>query len=121
MGGYNSSFKPPADFPALRRMSIDLGIEGDPNITLAGYFAVTSNSVQVGGELDVHATGYGITLDAFVKTETIFIFSPFSFDATIEAGVHVDFIGIGFTVSLHGHLSGPSPWHIDAKVCASVC
>jgi hypothetical protein len=120
MGGFNSNFRPPPDFPALQRMTVDLGVKGNPSITLAGYLAITSNSVQVGGELDVSASGYGITLNAVLKAEAIFIFSPFSFVAKIDAGVHVDFLGVGLSVGLHGQLSGPSPWLIDARVCASL-
>ena len=48
------------------------------------------------------------------------MFAPFSFTATLDAGVHLTFHGVGFTVRLHGKLMGPSPWRIEAKVCASL-
>jgi hypothetical protein len=35
--------------------------------------------------------------------------------------VHVDFHGFGIGVSLHGELSGPTPWHFKGKACVEIC
>ena len=59
-------------------MALDLGQHGSASITVSGFFAVTSNTVQVGGDARLHAGGSGIALDASVSVKALFVFSPFS-------------------------------------------
>jgi hypothetical protein len=120
VGGFHPAFQPPPGFPALKRMSVDLGRNGNPSILLTGFFAITSNTAQVGGALALHASGSGVTLDASISVKAIFIFSPFAFEAEIDAGVRVSFHGRGIGVRLHGMLSGPSPWRVRGEVCVSI-
>jgi hypothetical protein len=120
MGGFHPHFTPPAGFPKLRRLAIDLGIKGNPTATLSGYMAVTSNTAQIGAALDVTASAAGASLKGGLAFDAIFVFSPFSFDATLEGGVHVDFHGAGFGMHFHGHISGPAPWHLNGDVCVSI-
>ena len=120
VGGFHPAFSPPPGFPALQPMAVDLGKNGNPGITLSGFFAITSNTVQVGGALALRASGAGVTLEATLSVKAIFVFSPFSFEAEIDARVRVSFHGYGLGVRLHGMLSGPSPWRIRGSVCVSV-
>jgi hypothetical protein len=120
VGGFNSGFSPPAPFPDLRRASVDLGVSGNPSLTASGYFALTSNTAQIGASIQLHASGAGISLDGWLGFDVMFVFSPFSFTASINAGVRVSFHGVGFGINLHGDLSGPNPWHLKGKVCVSV-
>jgi hypothetical protein len=120
VGGFNSGFSPPAPFPDLRRASVDLGVSGNPSLTASGYFALTSNTAQIGASIQLHASGAGIRLDGWLGFDVMFVFSPFSFTASINAGVRVSFHGVGFGINLHGDLSGPNPWHLKGKVCVSV-
>jgi hypothetical protein len=68
----------------------------------------------------VTARGGGATLKGGLAFDAIFVFSPFSFDASLEGGVHVDFHGAGFGMHFHGHISGPAPWHLNGDVCVSI-
>ena len=120
VGGFNTGFQPPAPFPKLRRASVDFGISGNPSLVASGYFALTSNTAQIGASIQLHASGFGIHLDGWLGFDVLFVFSPFSFKASISAGVRVSFHGVGFGITLHGSLSGPTPWHLDGKVCVSV-
>lgn len=120
VGGFNPGFQPPPPFPTLRRASVDFGINGNPSLVASGYFALTSNTAQIGASIQLHASGFGIHLDGWLGFDVLFVFSPFSFTASISAGVRVSFHGVGFGVTLHGSLSGPSPWHLNGKVCVSV-
>jgi ABC-type lipoprotein release transport system permease subunit len=54
VGGFNPRFEPPSDFPPLERIALTLG-PGNPRIRWAGYFAVTTNTVQVGARVEVYA------------------------------------------------------------------
>jgi len=79
VGGFHPAFKPPAGFPSLARVSVDLGRNGNPSLTLSGYLALTSNTAQVGARAELNASGAGLRLHGFVGFDALFIFSPFSF------------------------------------------
>jgi uncharacterized protein DUF6603 len=120
IGGFHPAYTPPPDFPKLQPMTLDLGSHGPAKISVSGFFAVTSNTVQVGGTASLHASGSGITLDASVSVKALFVFQPFSFEADIDASVKISFHGYGPSVHLSGVLDGPSPWHIKGEVCVSI-
>ncbi len=120
VGGFNPSFDAPPGVPELRRASVDLGVNGNPSLTASGYFALTSNTAQIGAKVELRASGAGIRLHGHLGFDALFVFAPFSFVASFSAGMRVSFHGAGLGVTLRGSLSGPSPWHIKGKVCVSV-
>jgi hypothetical protein len=120
VGGFNTGFSAPAPFPDLRRVSVDFGVNGNPSLVASGYFALTSNTAQIGSSIQLHASGYGITVDGWMGFDVLFVFSPFSLDASISAGMRASFHGHGFGITLHGNLTGPTPWHLQGKVCVSI-
>ena len=120
VGGFNPHYNPPASFPKLNPVTVDLGENGNPSINLHGYMALTSNTAQVGAMLEARVSKGGADLYGFIGFDALFIFSPFSFTADIEGGVKVNFHGAGFSLHFHGTISGPSPWHLDGQVCVSI-
>ncbi len=120
IGGFHPAYTPPPNFPKLQPLALDLGSHGPATITVSGFFAVTSNTVQVGGAARLHAGGSGISLDASVSVKALFVFTPFSFEADIDASVKISFHGYGPSVHLSGVLEGPSPWHVKGEVCVSI-
>ena len=120
VGGFNPSFDAPPGVPELRRASVDLGVNGNPSLTASGYFALTSNTAQIGAKVELRASGAGVRLHGHLGFDALFVFAPFSFVASFSAGMRVSFHGAGLGVTLRGSLSGPSPWHIKGKVCVSV-
>ena len=120
VGGFNPHYNPPPSFPKLRPVTVDLSQHSNPSINLHGYMALTSNTAQVGAQLEARVSGGGADLYGFLGFDALFVFSPFSFMADIEGGVSVSFHGHGFSLNFHGHISGPSPWHLDGKVCVSI-
>jgi hypothetical protein len=120
IGGYNPGFRAPVGFPQLRRAAVELGLNGNPSLTASGYFALTSNTAQFGAGAELRAHGFGINLRGHIGFDVMLTFSPLHFSASISAGVHVDFHGFGFGITLHGSLSGPSPWHLNGRVCVEV-
>jgi len=120
VGGFNPAYKPPPGFPSLSRVTVDLGVDGNPSLTLQGYLAITSNTAQVGARAELNARGGGLRLHGFIGFDALFVFSPFSFRASFDAGVDVTFHGHGIGLHVHGAVSGPSPWHIEGSVCVSI-
>jgi hypothetical protein len=120
IGGFHPAYTPPPDFPKLQPLAIDLASHGPAKLTVSGFFAVTPNTVQVGGTASLHASGSGISMDASVSVKALFVFSPFAFEADIDASVKISFHGYGPSVHLSGVLDGPSPWHVKGEVCVSI-
>jgi hypothetical protein len=112
VGGLNPRFAPPPEFPTLRRLQLSMGKGSNPRLSLDTYFAITSNSVQVGAHLDIRAEGGGFVLHGYLGFDALFIFSPFSFIAEMAGGVDL-MKGSSVLMSIHLDftLSGPAPWH----------
>ncbi len=116
-GGFHPRFTPPSDFPALSRLTLALGNSDNPRLRLAAYFALTSNTAQVGARLDLYA-GVDIpvigtfSVSAILGFDALFQFEPFAFVVDITAQVSLEWDGDPFlAVRLDMALSGPKPWH----------
>ena len=122
VGGFYPGFNPePAHVPAMRRVgfSIDNPIP-IIEIRAEGYFAITSNSVQFGGRIEM---GIDVIISAhgFVQVDAIVQFTPFHFEAKISAGFDVSVDGFSFaSVTLSGSISGPGPVVIDGSLSIDV-
>lgn len=120
-GGFNPRFTPPPNFPALRRMTIALADGDNPRVRLEAYFALTSNTFQVGARLEVFAsTDLGFvgkfTVEAYLGFDALFQFDPFSFIVDVGGGASLKRNGQHlFGVELEMTLSGPEPWHAWGK------
>lgn len=118
LGGFHPRFVPPAGFPALRRLRIAIG-RGPFTLSCEVYFALTSNSLQFGARAELKINLAVIEVYGFVAFDALFIFSPFSFAISIEAGVAVRMVGLELlSLRLLFELSGPRPWRAlgDAKL-----
>jgi hypothetical protein len=85
-----------------------------------GYFAITSNSVQFGGRMEI---GISLVIEAhgFIEVDAIVQFRPFCFEARIAAGFDVSVEGFSFaSVTLEGSISGPGPIVIRGSLSVSV-
>lgn len=122
-GGFHPRFDPkPAQFPSLTRLALTL------DTAMAGlffraeaYLAITSNTVQFGGRLEVGYKLGPFNLVGFLGLDAIIQFSPFWFEIAISAGVRLRW---GETtlcgVRLEGTLSGPGPFTISGKACIEI-
>lgn len=122
VGGFFPGFNPePARLPPLRR--VGLAIDNPiPIITVRaeGYFAITSNSIQLGGRWEV-GIELGIEAHGFVQVDAIVQFRPFQFTARIAAGFDVSAGGFSFaSVTLEGSISGPGPIVIHGALSIDV-
>ena len=121
VGGLNPAFQPPPGFPALKRVTVSLGFDDNPRISVQGYLAVTSNTLQFGALAQVYAASGGFNVKGWLGFDALFVFSPFSFSVDYSAGMslcHGSSTIAG--VQVQGTLSGPKPWHIQGKACISV-
>jgi hypothetical protein len=121
IGGFNPRFLAPAGFPRLERLALSLSDGDDLRLRCECYLALTSNTVQFGARLDLHAAGGGFTLDGYLGIDALFHFEPFEFVVDIGAGVALRYHGhLLMGISLEGTLSGPTPWQIRGKATFKV-
>ena len=113
LGGFNPHFQPPPGVPALNRLSVSIGAGDNPRLSATSYFAVTSNSLQFGANVDAYAAAGGFSVHGYIGFDTLFIFSPFSFEIDFSAGFDISFQGASLAgIQLDASLSGPRPWHL---------
>ena len=122
VGGFFPGYNPePARLPALRRVGLSLN-NPIPVISMRaeGYFAVTSNSIHLGGRYEV-GISLGIEAHGFIQVDAMVQFRPFYFEARIAAGFAVSAGGFSFaSVTLEGSISGPGPIVIRGSLSISV-
>jgi hypothetical protein len=121
IGGFNPQFQPPPGVPALKRMSISLGSGSNPRLSANSYFAVTSNTLQFGANVDAYASAGGFAVHGYIGYDVLFVFSPFSFTADFSAGFDISYDGDSFAgIQLTATFSGPNPWHLHGTASLHV-
>lgn len=118
VGGFYPGFNPePAQVPPLRRvgLALDVSVPGI-DFRADGYFAVTSNTLHLGGHFEV-AIGAGLSANGFLGVDALIQFRPFHFRADCSAGFRVRVLGRTFAgVRLDGTLDGPGPIVISGRL-----
>ncbi len=116
IGGFHPRFTPPAGFPSLRRMTIDMPSGIVSTLHLETYFAITSNTLQFGADLHVVVSVSIFAIDGHLGFDALFHRDPFHFDADISGSVGLRAAGDDLlSVRLDARLSGPAPWHISGS------
>ncbi|MEH0845740.1 DUF6603 domain-containing protein [Micromonospora sp. CPCC 205711] len=111
VGGFHPAYRPPAGFPALRRLTLALSAGTNPRLRMETYFALTSNTVQMGARLELSVQVGGFSLEGNLGFDTLIQFAPFRLLAEIYAQLALKrgastLMGL----NIHVHLTGPSPW-----------
>ena len=123
VGGYHPAFVPPGYLPAavtqLTRAGFEVALSDALCFGVAGYVAVTSNTLQFGALAWLEArTEYLLTTYSATGElgfDVLLTFSPFAF--IVDAHVSID-VSTGdkelFGAELEVHLEGPRPWYATA-------
>ncbi len=117
VGGFHPDFTPPPlGLDNLQRLTLNLLGGSNPRLTLKCYFAVTSNTVQFGAEIDFYFKVSKFKVIGFFYFHALFQFDPFYFNIGIGAGLAVK-LGSStiLSVSVSGSLEGPTPWKVKGK------
>lgn len=111
-GGFHPRYQKPSGVPELNRLRIALGGSG-LGLSLTGYLAITSNSVQFGGQVRLDATIAGCGVEGWLGLDALVVWEPsFSFSVRVRAGVAVRVFGAKLLgIALDFTLEGPAPWH----------
>jgi hypothetical protein len=112
VGGFHPQYSPPAhlELPPMRRITVSL-LKDNPRLKLTAYFALTSNTVQFGAELDFYFGVAGFSVVGNFGFDVLFQFSPFRFIASVRAMLAVRAGSTDLlSLSLSFELQGTSPW-----------
>jgi len=117
LGGFHPKDKSiPSDVPALRRLKLSIGKGNNPRLSLETYFAITSATLGFGAKLELYAKAGKFSIEGYLGFDTLFIYSPFSFEVELGGGVAVKAGGKTLlSISLDMSLDGPTPWHAKGK------
>jgi hypothetical protein len=122
LGGFNPNFNTDGlDVPKLARLAVSLGKGNNPRISADSYFALTSNSVQFGANVQVYASAGGFSIQGYLGYDVLIIISPFSFEFDFSASFDVAYDGdtlLGLNVN--GTFQGPTPWHFHGEASISL-
>jgi hypothetical protein len=115
VGGFHPRFIAPAlPFPRPNRITAPLFNSPAARVNAECYVAVTSNTVQFGGRLEVFFGFKSFNVQGHLSFDALFQFSPFHFTVDIATSLSVKVFGAGlFSVKIRGTLDGPAPWHIE--------
>jgi hypothetical protein len=119
LGGFYPGFRPePAQIRPLNRlgMCLDSPLPG-LRLRAEGYLAATSNTLQLGGRLEVGIDAEVASVSGFLGVDSIIQFSPFHFRANTTGGLDVRFLGETFAgVRFDGVMEGPGPVILHGKI-----
>jgi hypothetical protein len=122
VGGFNPHFNTAGlDIPQLQRCSVSIGLGDNPRISANNYFAVTSNSLQFGANVQAYASAAGFTVQGYLGFDLLVIYSPFSFEFDFDASFSISFEGVNLaSLSVSGSFSGPRPWNFNGSASISL-
>ncbi len=121
IGGFHSQFRRPPGFPDLRRIQIAIGSGDNPRLDLQGFLALTSNTAQIGAQIQLYAAAGPLNIKGDLGFETLLTFSPLRLQVDLWAGVKLR-RGTTVLAGVHfeGRLTGPGPWKLDGEASLSL-
>jgi len=125
-GGLHPAFPKPSNLPDLRAITLAFGTN-NPRITISGYTAITSNSLQFGARADLYARGPDLWIigqlaaEGYIYLDALVYFDPFAFDVALGGGLSLlrngnSVLSLGFDL----RLQGPNTFYISGKVWATI-
>lgn len=123
VGGFFPGYEAPAKIGAMQRV----GIKFAPpvkwlSISANAYIAITTNTVQFGGRVEVIAKLGPAKAEAWLQLDALFQWAPhFYFVIRIDAGIKVSAMGVTLAgVSFKGELSGDKPFRLEGRAEAEI-
>lgn len=120
VGGFHPRFNPQSvelqPVPRLAAaMSVDFAV-GEAWLRAEAYFAVTSNSFQLGMHVEAGLEIGPFSAHGFFGFNGLIQFRPFYFELDFQGGFSIEFAGFDFaSVNVQGRITGPGPVVIYAR------
>jgi hypothetical protein len=112
IGGFHPRFKPPPlPFPSPQRLSLKILDQPNATVRVETYFAVTSNTVQIGAAAQLRFGFDSFGIEGSFGFDALFQFSPFYFIIEVNVSLKLNVAGLDvLTVRVELSLEGPTPW-----------
>ena len=121
IGGFHPRFAAPPGLPALKRLALSLADGDTLQLRCEAYLAVTSNTVQFGARLDLHAAGGGFSFDGRLAFDALIQLTPLAFQVEVGAALALRYHGrLLMGISFSGSLAGPTPWQVQGKATIKI-
>ena len=121
VGGFHPEFPVPTGLPFLNRFSLNLTGGDNPRILFAGYFAITSNTVQFGARADFFYKKGGFSVAALISLDVLIDRESDEWIADFSLGATVKWRGRTlFGVQLDGTLGGNAVLFIRGRAKISI-
>ena len=122
VGGFNPRFvPPPLPFPTPQRLQVDILEESFARVRAEGYFAVTSNTVQFGGRVEMFFGLSALSVEGETSLDALIQFSPFMFIVEISTSFSVKVFGLGvWGIGMQLTIEAPTPWHVHGSASISL-
>lgn len=123
VGGFFPGYEAPKQIGTMQRV----GIKFAPpvkflSISVQAYVAITTNTVQFGGRVEIIADLAVARAEAWIQLDALFQWAPhFYFEIRIDAGIKVSAFGVTLAgVRFQGKLSGDKPFHLEGKASVEI-
>jgi hypothetical protein len=121
IGGFHPKFTPPKGLRPLNRLALTLSSGDNPRVRFEAYLALTSNTIQMGARVDVHAVEGPFALDGGGSFDALIQWSPFSLDVAFAAWAKITSGGSTLlAASIALEVTGPRPWHLTGQASVQV-
>jgi len=121
IGGFHPKLTPPKGLRPLNRLALTLSSSDNPRVRFEAYLALTSNTIQMGARVDVHAEEAPFALDGGGSFDALIQWSPFSLDVAFAAWVKITSGGSTLmAASVALEVTGPRPWHVTGQASVQV-
>jgi hypothetical protein len=112
VGGFHPRFRPPPlPFPSPDRLAITIINTPNQMVRVTAYFAVTSNTVQIGAAAEIRFGFEDFGIEGHLGFDALFQFSPFYFIIEVNISLRLNVFGLDvLSVRVDLSLEGPSPW-----------
>jgi hypothetical protein len=116
-GGFHPRYEPPRELTGMRRLAMDLSPPAILSLRSESYFAITTNSVQLGSRVEMGADLGVADISGHFAFDAIILFAPhFAFVVDAGAGLTVRVLGATLLgVQLALHIEGPAPWRAQGS------
>jgi len=117
VGGFHPRYSPPPlPFPSPRRIALSIVDTSVARIRADCYFAVTTNTVQVGAHAELFFGFDSLSVEGHMAFDALIRFSPFYLIVEVSAGASLKAFGVGvFSIDLAFTLEGPTPWRARGR------
>jgi hypothetical protein len=113
-GGFHPDYSPSMAVPNLERIGIKILDLENAYIRVESYFALTSNTVQLGARADCYFGFDGFNVSGDLGFDALLQISPFTFTASASGGFSLDTWLGDASVRITATLKGPAPWYVKA-------